>query len=71
MTDWIESTDRPGYREKTIRYGDAVIIVRRPTTDTTRAEAHARQTLESVMREYLNREKQHEPHQPDDRALCG
>lgn len=70
MTDWTPSKTRPGYREKTIHYGPVDIVVRRPTTDTTKAETHARQTLESVMRDYLNRRKQLEQHQPDDRAVC-
>lgn len=70
VTEWTPSETHPGYREKTMHYGPAVIIVRRPTTDTTNAEAQTRQALESVMREYLNRRKQREPHQPDDRAVC-
>lgn len=59
MTDWTPSETHPGYREKTIHYGPATIIVRRPTTDTTSAEAQTRRALESVMREYLNRRKPH------------
>ncbi len=57
MTGWTESTTRPGYREKTIHHGPATVVIRRPTTDTTQAESQIRQTLGSVMREYLHRRK--------------
>ena len=55
MIDWVESTTHQGYREKTIHYGSATLVIRRPTTDTTLAETQARQTLERVMRDYLHR----------------
>lgn len=55
MIDWAESTTRQGYREKTIHYGSATLVIRRPMTDTTLAETQARQTLAHVMRDYLHR----------------
>lgn len=55
VTEWTPSETHPGYREKTIHHGPAIIIVRRPTTDTTNAEALTRQTLAHVMRDYLHR----------------
>lgn len=58
METWKPSTDRPGYRCKTIRHGNATIIISRPImteAEAARAQAKARAALESVMREHYKR----------------
>ena len=58
MSDWTPSTDRPGYRCKTIRHGPATITIYRPIlteAEAAKAQEKARTALEGVMRDYHTR----------------
>lgn len=55
MEEWKTTTDRPGYRCKTVQSGNATIVIYRPIlseTEATKAQEKARNALESVMREH-------------------
>ena len=55
MEEWTTATDRPDYRCKTTKRGNATVILYRPIlseAEAAKAEANARAALESVMREH-------------------
>ena len=54
MEEWKTTTDRPGYRCKTLQRGNATIVIYRPIlseTEAAKAQEKARNVLEGVMRE--------------------
>ncbi len=58
METWTTSPDRPGYRCKTIKRGNATIVVYRPLlseAEAAKAQEQVRSTLECAMRSYYGR----------------
>ena len=58
MENWTPAPERPGYRRKTLKRGNATIIIYRPIQTDTEAHAaqqKARTALESAMRDYYGR----------------
>lgn len=56
--DWKTSESRPGYQEKTLRYGNATITVYRPILSTQEREARERAVsaaLSPIMANYTRR----------------
>ena len=46
--DWKTSESRPGYQEKTLRHGNATIIVYRPVLSPQEREAREKATAEAL-----------------------
>ena len=58
MEKWDTTTDRPGYRYKTVNTGNATIIICRPIlseAEAEKAQEKVRTALECAMRERLKR----------------
>ena len=54
--DWKTSESRPGYQEKTLRHGNATIIVYRPILSTQEREAREKAiatALSPIMTNYM------------------
>lgn len=52
MSDWIPSAEMPGYMERKVQRGPAVIITRRPILskeEAAKREKQTRQALESAL----------------------
>ena len=59
-TEWVQSTEHPGYRVKVIKYGECTIQIFRPElTDAERAkiEAHVKAVAESTLFKYYKRKE--------------
>ena len=61
MNDWTLAEDRPGYRKKTLRHGNATIVVYRPILtkeEQTKREQEVLTVLETAMKTYIRRKEQ-------------
>ena len=60
---WTVSTEHPGYRCKTLQFGQATVTVFRPILDDeerTKRENHLRAVAERVLRDYTESRQQDE-----------
>ena len=61
METWTTSTDRPGYRCKTVQRGNATIIIYRPIlteAEAEKAQQRTRAELENALRAVYSRRSQ-------------
>lgn len=60
MSEWTVSESSPGYRTKTVKYGNCTIIIERPIlspAEQAKREAHVKTTAERVLRDYYMRKE--------------
>ncbi len=61
-TDWTDSKENPGYREKVVRQGNCNIIILRPILaqeEQAKREQKAKAEIERGLRDYLLRKEVH------------
>lgn len=60
MSEWTVSETNPGYRTKTVQYGNCTIIIERPIltpAEQAKREAQVKATLERALRDHINRKE--------------
>lgn len=60
MSEWTTSESNPGYRTKTVQYGNCTIIIERPIlspAEQAKREAHVKATTERALRDYFMRKE--------------
>ncbi len=58
MSEWTTSESSPGYRTKTVQYGNCTIIIERPIlteAEQAKREAQVKSTLERALRDYIKK----------------
>ena len=58
ISDWTESTERPGYKIKVIKHGEATVRIFRPILDEAerkKREDHLKRVAEAALRDYYKR----------------
>lgn len=58
--EWVESTEHPGYRAKTVKHGNCTIHILRPELDAkerAKTEARVKAVAESTLRDYYKRKE--------------
>lgn len=58
MSEWTTSESSPGYRTKTVQFGNCTIIIERPIltpAEQAKREAQVKSTLERALRDYIHK----------------
>lgn len=58
MSEWTTSESSPGYRTKTVQFGNCTIIIERPIltpAEQVKREAQVKSTLERALRDYIHK----------------
>lgn len=60
-TEWVDSTEYPGYKERVVKHGNCTVYLYRPILDDTerkKRENHLKRVAESVLASYYKRKEQ-------------
>lgn len=58
MSEWTKSESSPGYRTKTVQFGNCTIIIERPIlteAEQAKREAQVKSTLERALRDHIHK----------------